>query len=294
MRVELGHPLVEQFRRRLWQPASFAVADFMPTYVYHYTTAAGFAGIVQGAHLRATNFSFLNDPSEVTYGMQLAQALLTERKVTLSDAERLFVDLIKESLNVETVAEVYVSCFTRLPDDLSQWRAYGSFSIERYAIGFDTQALQQVAAHEDMSFAEILYTREEQVARISFFLDRVFAFIEDEAVACAQWPLLAGAVAQSIARVLPEMKDSAYKTEREWRIIQWHGATSAQTLSIDTARGVLRPYLKVKLPVPLPIGELRFLAPTRKSAASKAAHMLLRKGNVADVEPRHSEVPFAE
>jgi Protein of unknown function (DUF2971) len=285
--------LVQQFRGRLWQPASFDPADFMPSCVYHYTTAGGFEGILRHRFLRATNFSFLNDPSEVMYGSDLASKLLAEIKNSLSEPKTSLIDQILSSLDLEAVAEVYVACFTRLEDDLSQWRAYGSAALERYAIGFDAQELKTLSAEPNTNFVKVLYEHAGQLERIRFFVDRAFRFIERENVEQSQWPVLAGAVAQLIARVLPELKDPAYKTEREWRIIRWH-AREDEPPEVDASRGVLRPFLKIMLPAPLPIIDLRVMAPTRKEKALKAAEMLLRGSQIEGVEVTHSTVPFAE
>lgn len=222
MPAEPNETLVQQFRSRLWRPVSFAPSDFMPSCVYHYTSAGGFEGIVRDGFVRATNFSFLNDPSEVTYGTRLSRELLSEMKGELDESQRSVIDQVLTSLNLEALAEIYVACFTRWEDDLSQWRTYGSAALERYAIGFDTQELAALSADPNTNFVEVLYERPEQIERIRFFVDRMFKFIERENVAQLEWPILAGAVAQLIARVLPELKDVAYKNEREWRVIRWH------------------------------------------------------------------------
>lgn len=293
MASEQNDDLVQQFRNRLWRPASLDPADFVPSCVYHYTTAAGFAGIVLDGCIRATNFSFLNDPSEVRYGSDLAHALLNDMKSSLDVPQSHLIDQILVFLAFEVIAEVYVACFTRLDDDLSQWRAYGSAAVERYAIGFDTEAFQPLMSDPNTNFVKVLYEEPKQRARIRFFVDRMFKFIERENINQAQWPILAGVVAQLIARVLPELKDIAYQNEREWRIVRWY-AREDHPPEVDATRGVLRPYLKVQLSSPLPIIDLRFMAPTRKECAGKAATMLLRRADVEYVEPKHSDIPFAE
>src|SRR5436305_1025961 len=65
-----------------------------PNTVYHYTTADGFVGIIREMTLRATNFSFLNDPSEVQYGKELAVQYLAS---TLSDLIEPYRDLIEQT-----------------------------------------------------------------------------------------------------------------------------------------------------------------------------------------------------
>jgi hypothetical protein len=285
--------LVQQFRSRLWQPGSLHSSDFGPSCVYHYTTAAGFVGIVQDGLIRATNFSFLNDPSEVRYGTDLARELLSEMKDSVPQPKKSMIDNVLASLTLEAVTEVYVSCFARFEDDLSQWRAYGSAAVERYAIGFDKQELEALKAAPNTNLVKVLYRKPDQIKRIRFFADRAFKFIDRENVEQQQWPVLAGAVAQLIARVLPELKDPAYENEWEWRVVRWH-AREDQPPEVDASRGVLRPFLNVELPCPLPIVDLRVMAPTRKALALKAADMLLRKAKVVGVNATHSTVPFAE
>src|ERR1041385_7107441 len=48
----------------------------LPALLYHYTTAGGFAGIVETGEVRGTNFNFLNDSTEMVYGISLAKRLL--------------------------------------------------------------------------------------------------------------------------------------------------------------------------------------------------------------------------
>lgn len=143
---------------------SFDPATFVPECVYHYTSAVGFAGIATNGHVRATNFSFLNDPSEVTYGADLTRELLRTRRVLLPEEHKPIIDYILTSFDSEVVAEVYVACFTRLEDDLSQWRAYGSAAVERYAVGFDTEELDRLSTGPT-SFVRIKYETAEQVDR---------------------------------------------------------------------------------------------------------------------------------
>ena len=50
--------------------------EFIPEMLYHYTSAYGLYGILSSGILRAGNFSYLNDSSEIQYGRNLAQDML--------------------------------------------------------------------------------------------------------------------------------------------------------------------------------------------------------------------------
>src|ERR1044071_3177007 len=110
----------------------------LPELLYHYTTAAGFAGIVETGEVRGTNFNFLNDSTEMIYGISLAKRLL-EISIDEDDISRT-KEVLKFARSVVGLAthgkEYYVTCFSTLRDDLSQWRGY-STSGDRYAFAFD-------------------------------------------------------------------------------------------------------------------------------------------------------------
>ena len=63
--------LDEQFR-------AVSLTTFMPPVLYHYTSAEGLLGIVESGILRAGNFSYVNDASELTYGQELVTDVLSE------------------------------------------------------------------------------------------------------------------------------------------------------------------------------------------------------------------------
>lgn len=284
--------LVFLFRNQLWQPISFF--DFAPSSVYHYTTGPALTGILKDNSIRATNFTFLNDPSEVRYGYDLVIRLLSDIRATAPDSQLQLLDAIETALSQEMLAEVYVSCFSSLGDDLSQWRAYGSSALERYSIGFDTEVLERIGNSETtISFAKVLYKHDEQIPRAQFYVDRALKFIVKNDIARENWPAVAAVTAELLARVIPELKNPAYAHEQEWRLIRWHRASENNALDFDTSRGVLRPFLATSLPTPIPVNDVLIMAPSRKDVALKGTEMLLRNANV-DVLPRHSTIPFAD
>jgi hypothetical protein len=267
-----------------------------PAAVHHYTGAQGFAGIVSDQALRATNFSFLNDPSEVQYGRDLALDVLGLLAERVNSQYSILVYRIFKALAEKVISEAYVSCFTERYDDLSQWRAYGGGSVlERYCIGFDASVLASIFnTRPGGRFAKVLYHRTEQESRIQAVIERAVAFVEKNEIANENWPAVAEVVSDVIGWYLPEFKDNAYRHEAEWRIIRWHDGLAHDALSFETSRGLLRPFLPVPLPSPPPLTSLTVMAPSRRDAAKKAAEMLLRLAKVSSINVRHSSIPFAE
>ena len=118
--------------------------DEFPSVVWHYTSAAGMLGILESGSIFATQLACLNDQTELRYAMGYVRAALREmRPLWQNDPNAVFIlDLLEKTREVDLVPEssLFVACFSRHADDLSQWRAYGG-GENGYALGFQTQSL---------------------------------------------------------------------------------------------------------------------------------------------------------
>ncbi|HEV7240151.1 MAG TPA: DUF2971 domain-containing protein [Thermoanaerobaculia bacterium] len=283
---------ISGLRRILEQRNYLNPDDAVPTVLYHYTSSAGFEGILREHELRATNYSFLNDPTEVTYGRSIVDAALTVEGQ--NPAENGLLDRIAANVDIDTLSEIYVFSCTELPDDLAQWRAYGGAGLERYCIGVDTDALFHIAHDTQKSALDrVVYHRDSQIARVREALQRTVRFCRDNNIADHERESCAVTAAEFISRLLPFLKNPAYRQEAEWRLVRWvnHGTGQPR---FDTARGVLRPYLSFTLGEVLPINSVSVLAPARREAALKASTMILASAGLPHVVPTHSEVPFVD
>ena len=113
--------------------------------LYHYTTADGFLGILSSEQIRATNYSFLNDSSELAYGLRIMEDVL-DRRLYGAAADRLkFLLTARAALRkLSELSDTYVACFSTKCDDLSQWRGYGVTNSDRYCLGFDQRQMDLV------------------------------------------------------------------------------------------------------------------------------------------------------
>lgn len=282
------------FRRALDARPAPLLTPFASECVYHYTTAKGFSGILHDEGIRATNFSFLNDLSEVEFGQKLITDRLHERYRSGTFATKGFISAVMDQLDIEAVAEVYVSCFTGLCDDLSQWRAYGSSSAERYAIGFNARRLAWLAEKDgNAEYTRVLYERREQEEAVRFIMDTAVRLFEAEPSTSGARGKYAAITSRYLSRLLPILKDSAYKAEDERRLIVWRNRDGHEP-QFDVSRDVLRPYVLLKFSRPVPIMDLHVLAPNRTERARKAAAMRLEAAGIRDVRARVSRIPFAD
>lgn len=115
----------------------FDPANFKWDVIYHYTSSAGLFGILSSGILRATNFSYLNDSSELIYGSKLVEEVIdilikgnthNFKNDFLKEFKKYFSESIK-------LTDLYIACFSKVGDYLNNWRAYGP-SSGRFSIGF--------------------------------------------------------------------------------------------------------------------------------------------------------------
>lgn len=102
---------------------------------WHYTSAAGLLGIIEGHSLRATSAAFMNDANEMKTGVLALRLAFERMKHTLSDEDRKMAEassLLRES----SVIDSFLVSASSKSDLLTIWRNYGGGQVA-YAIGFD-------------------------------------------------------------------------------------------------------------------------------------------------------------
>lgn len=85
-----------------------------------------------------TDYRFLNDPSELSHGMDMAHSVLLDAQTGLDNRAGLFLKCAADmfrSENVEATLAFFVASFSRARDDLGQWRAYAD-NGRGFAVGF--------------------------------------------------------------------------------------------------------------------------------------------------------------
>lgn len=286
------------FARRMAPPVSGQGRFTLRRTLFHYTAAGSFHNIVTSGVMWATNFSFLNDPSEINYGLNLVREHLSVRASHEQGIRRAFLEAVLGNLRLEALPEVYVCCFTGREDDLSQWRAYGNAATARYSIGFDAEELRDRAAVcEGATLGEVIYDRSVQVDRLANMTARALHFITDESVDFNDLDGFAATAASQYAALLPLLKSDAFSVEQELRVIIEVSERNDDRVRFDTARGTIKPFIPLPLATPdarIPIRSVHVLAPARPDAAVKAAALVLRAAGVKNVQPAYSKVPFAE
>lgn len=211
----------------------------IPGEIYHYTNQSGLFGILHSRTLWASDVRYLNDSSELRYGV----AMITERLKARSGGPNIGLwpvfQLVFDRLESIRVAP-HIASFSEVPDDLSQWRAYGS-----YCLGFNVDLNQQLNLAK-ATFGPVCYDPELQQSIVEDLVDEIL----DEAakVGAPPLPLLSATrVGLSVYQTALFMKHPAFAAEREWRALLWGTIPGIVKLGIRTTATVPTPYLALPL-----------------------------------------------
>jgi hypothetical protein len=200
-----------------------------PELLFHYTNSGGLLGILNSSRLWATNFRFLNDASEVAYGVGLFESVVKER---LADTEK---DVISEFLErtlrtanaFDGMFDFYIACFCERDDLLNQWRVYAG-SGGGFAIGLKSNEIGRrwgdLDPIQDFVLRKVIYDEVEQKRLICEVIDSTVQAL-DEATEGATIEesnsLIArccGFVRDNVADYLVSFKHPAFDVENEWRL----------------------------------------------------------------------------
>jgi hypothetical protein len=122
--------------------------------VHHYSGVGTLVGLCDGKALWATNTYYLNDTEEIIYAINVYIDC-----ATLLDCEENKKKAVEywlfHCLSQRAPSNVFVCCFSKANDTLSQWRAYASRG--GVAIGFDRRRLKLLAEQSGAIFGDVIY-----------------------------------------------------------------------------------------------------------------------------------------
>jgi hypothetical protein len=272
-----------------------------PRILYHYTSMAGFQGIVESGTVWVSDLSFLNDRSELIHASRIIEEELAS---AASQASPLVVELLtRAKLTVspdDPSIGYYAICFCEGADLLSQWRVYGEGG-RGFALGFDScgfppsfslrKVVYDVATQRDLvrraihSIADLLV--ETAAGRSIETLDQAGIM-----------PDFARFLGAHLEEFLALFKNPAFSEENEWRaILRSFRHDHLDALKFRGAGALLVPYFAGafsdgRVRPSLPLLEVVHGPSMHPELKKKAAHLLLERQSYEHVEVRGSTTPI--
>jgi hypothetical protein len=217
-----------------------------PRTLYHYTDASGALGILSKGQIWASDAFFLNDTSELQYGLDILHDVWTEVRKGVETAKKgEWLDCVLGLMH-ESFADhysTYLSCFCEKGNLLSQWRGYGKVG-SGFALGFDRLQLEQCAF--GFQLVEVEYEEDRQRERCKAYLSALCAELTDDQLSSENLKDTYSVVEADLLTYVVSFKNRAFSEELEWRLVQIHPTPEVPPgLEFRVSNGRIIPYLPV-------------------------------------------------
>lgn len=275
--------------------------------LYHYTDGRGLKGIIDTQTLWFTDYRHLNDPSELSYGMEKARDVMNLNANGADEYGQAFLECLADMLSPAKLStlEFFIVSFSRNKDELGQWRAYGD-NGRGYVLGLKASAIIKLACEPNVYVSSVLYHPKTIMARQSLVVDEAFTIFRDAVEANRALignEIIRDRFIQEFCRTIVAAqliwncltsKHAAYEREKEVRLIIL-GTTDKLKPKIKTRlRGSeIVPYIAHPLVVsPQTIVEI-VTGPAAGADAVRTVRTMLNSSNIDQTFPiEPSEIPY--
>jgi hypothetical protein len=206
----------------------------LPDILYHYTNTQGFFGITESDELWLSHVAYMNDYSELSYGINLIKRVIHSMKEELEKRNIYkWVNFSNESVSslFESTFQPYIICFSEKGNLLSQWRAYGECG---FSLGFKANFLKslrlvnQSIKYTQLALRRVIYEEKKQINIVKEILhmicecyDRniVEQLTEQEATNNPNYVFIFSILIDAFVDIITWFKHPSFAEENEWRLI---------------------------------------------------------------------------
>ncbi len=282
-----------------------------PLRLYHYCDSVGLLGIFDSQKLWATHTFYLNDTTEINYTHELIEQIYHEliKKAPLDENQEgnndhqlsyrgLLHRLSYKTMRPKPNNDIFVICFCKQKDLLSQWRGYGNKG-SGYAVGFKTSKLKSIDSK--FSLHKILYSEEEQKIILRKMIDAVISSFkksiigtnskEQERIAEEHIVIFEG----EIVSLATYFKHPSFSEEEEWRLVYDKGKDSSlKEIKFRANKNGIIPYVEFESRnkiQKLPIVKV-LLGPTAKEETAKKSIKMMVGSLYPELIVEGSKIPL--
>ena len=244
--------------------------------LYHFTDCAGLVGILTTKTLCASLATSLNDASETKYAISRLRSNLETKAVALKHLRENSLLEYSDQRKFRRDFRTYVCSFCGAAEAV-HWLHYGR-SGTGVAVGFDSLSLYKV---RQFTLYPVIYEPKEQDALLGAVLDLVDRCASKFAIHQELLNEFFPELAVSYLRLLaPRMKDPAFKSENEWRLIsneEWvagEAADPTRDTHFRSENGRIIPYKKIEFTT-LPVRHVELGASSPIEVSDQALSVLM-------------------
>lgn len=206
--------------------------------MFHYTSADGALAILQSGCLRFTDYAYLNDTREITYGLDVMRSVLDDDSCAGGSQALTNLKAYIEETDPFSPYNVYTASFSYESDSLSQFRLYGPV-----ALGFETNPIGFGYFKGDSHIGNVVYDTVKQTELIKTFFDLVKQSEEKDAVLVRgdeKKQISSKFLISHLLRIAALFKHPTFSDEREIRLLYSEPLEIMDQFGQDIARRQFR------------------------------------------------------
>lgn len=270
----------------------------VPKELYHYTSTAGFHGIVRSGKLWMTYYGHMNDGSEFEYGLNEFETCFEEAmlsRVLPEIADRLS-DLPSWVRHLAHARSEYLFCLCDRENLISQWREY-SKDTTSYAIGLDLRDQQTGLFSPRPVLIKVNYSQKSQRETIHQLLEACNTFLRHHVApgtAEQDMEVIKTAMAKLALRCIIHFKHPAFEPESEWRLVLGGKKEELHPREFRTTKMGVSPYIEVGAGQGglLPIRSVTIGPSAFRDVAHSTTEIFLTSCGYAGIPLQTSDIPL--
>ena len=241
--------------------------------LYHYTGIGSLLGIAKTNSLWASSISYLNDSKEILDACEIVGKCVSELLDSIQcDKEKKFLIQLGEWTNLSKIKAhtIFIFSLSEERSLLSQWRSYTPHG-KGVSLGFAPEKLNSIVQSSGLKLARCVYQREDQKNVVSELIQNLLARFRQELPSIdvsKKHPTQCyhgffEEYANEIFQVMAIIKHSAFKEEKEWRLIsEYHPSYTDGKILFREGASMLVPYIEILLGGSKPYFESVTLGPS--------------------------------
>lgn len=133
--------------------------------IYHYCSAETFYNITSNQSIRFGDVAQMNDSFEMAWGFEFFKKVLVEWGKNKDITNHFFEKCMVGTHKMREIFKLFCSCFSTVPDQLSQWRGYADDG-KGFSIGFDFKSIFETLPVKPLEVSYDIFTLEQEIAEM--------------------------------------------------------------------------------------------------------------------------------
>lgn len=218
--------------------ATQLVGNTSPDQMFHYTSADGALAILQSGQMRFTDYAYLNDTREVTYGLNVMRTVLNSGTYAVDSRALSELKAHVDGGDPFASYNIYTASFSSEPDSLSQFRLYGPI-----ALGFETNPIGFGYPKGDSHLGHVVYDQASQTQLIETYFSLLSQSEEKDASLIKsdeKKQVSTDYLVSHLLQIVALFKHPAFSDERELRLLYSEPLEIMDSVSHDMAQRQFR------------------------------------------------------